>query len=115
MDITVIPPHTTLVSKIERLKCIIEYFEASVTRDMKGLLKDELNARENGGPGFARNNLILSKLDEIITYNKFTAYQSTGEKEERVLHLVKYGVYSDGGILIFLEEERDNDYCGAIG
>ena len=41
--------------------------------------------------------------------------QSTGKKEEHVLHLVENGVSSEDEIMIFLEEERDNYYCGAIG
>ena len=58
---------------------------------------------------------FFSKLDEIITHNKVTTNQSTGEREERVLNLVKDRVSSEGDILIVLEEERDNDYCDAIG
>ena len=55
MDITVIPPRTTLVSKIERLKSIIEHFKVSFTRDMKEVLKYKLNVIEIGGPGFVLN------------------------------------------------------------
>ena len=54
MDITGIPPHTTLIAKIEILKCIIEDFKVSVTRDMKVVLKDNLNTREIGGLGFVQ-------------------------------------------------------------
>ena len=56
----------------------------------------------------------MSKLDEIITHNKIKN-QSTGEREYQVLHLVEYRVSSEEDILILLEEERDNCYCGAIG
>ena len=52
MDITGIPPHTILLVEIESLKCIIEYFKLYVTREIKGLLKDELNAREIDGKSF---------------------------------------------------------------
>ena len=31
-------------------------------------------------------------LDEIITYNKVTTNQRTGEREERVLYLIEDGV-----------------------
>ena len=82
MEITGIPPHTTLVAQIEIIKCIIEYFKLSFTRDMKGLLKDTINARDIGGPVLVQKHLILSKLDEIITHNKVTTNQSTGEREE---------------------------------
>ena len=98
MDITGIPPNTTLVSKIERLKSIIEHFKVSFTRDMKGVLKYELNVRDIGGPGFVLKKKL--KLDEIITHNKVTTNQSTSEREERVLHLVKDGVFSEGNVMI---------------
>ena len=52
MELTGIPPHTTLLSKTESLNCIIEYFKLYVTREIKGLLKDELNAREIDGKSF---------------------------------------------------------------
>ena len=54
MDITGIPPHTTLVYKIVILKLIIGDFKVSVTLDMNRLLKDKLNAREIGGTGFVQ-------------------------------------------------------------
>ena len=63
MGITGIPPHTTLVDETESLKCIIGYFKVSVTRYMKGGLKDELSAREISGPVFVQANLFFSKLD----------------------------------------------------
>ena len=55
MDITDIPPHTTLLSKIEGLKCIIESFKVSVTRYIKVVLKDKRNAVEIGGSGVFKN------------------------------------------------------------
>ena len=72
MEITGIPPHTTLLAKIESLKCIMGYFKVYDTRSMKEVLKDKLGAREIGGPGFVQENLILSYLHEIITHNKVT-------------------------------------------
>ena len=41
--------------------------------------------------------------------------QRTGEREERVLHLIKEGVCSEDNIMIVLEDGIDHDYCGAIG
>ena len=102
MDITGIPPHTTLLAKIERLKCIIEYFKVSVTGDMKGGLKDYLNVRNINGLGFVQSNLSLSKLDETINHNKVISNQITGEREEQVLHLVEDIVSSEYKIMIFL-------------
>ena len=67
-------------------------------------MKYELNIRDIGGPGFVQENLIFSKLDELITQNKVTTNQSTGEREERFLHLVEYVVSSEDDILIILEE-----------
>ena len=49
MDIASIPPHNPLLARTESIKFIIEYFKVSVTRDMKGALKDELNVRDIGG------------------------------------------------------------------
>ena len=115
MYITSIPPHTTLVAKIERLKCIIEDFKVSVIRYTKTVLKEKLNTRYIGEPGFVQGNLIFSKLDELITHNKVTTNQSTGEREERFLHLVEYVVSSEGEILILTKEKRGNDYCIEIG
>ena len=109
MDITSIPPHTTLLAKNESLKWIIEDFKVSVTRDMKGVLEDDLYYRYIGGPGFVQANIIFPKLDEIISQNKVTKNQSKGEKEEQVLHLVEYWFSSEDSILIVLEEEIDND------
>ena len=80
MDVTGIHPHTTLVSEIERLECIIEDFKVSITRYIKGGLKDELNARYIGGLVFLQEKLIISKLDEIITHNKVTTNQITCER-----------------------------------
>ena len=40
---------------------------------------------------------------------------STGEREDQVLYIVEDGVSSEEDILIVLEKERENDYCGAIG
>ena len=104
MDIPGIPPHTTLFSKIESLKCIIEYFKVFVTRDMKGVLKDEINTREIGGPDFFQVNWILSNLDEIITQNKVTTNQSTGERWVQVLHLVEDVFSSEYDILVILKK-----------
>ena len=70
MDITDIPQHNTLLSKIESIKCIIQYFIVTFTRHMKEVLKDELDARDIGRPSFVQKNLILSKLDELVTDNK---------------------------------------------
>ena len=112
IDITGIPPKTTLLARIESLKCIIQYFKISITRDMKGVLKDEIDAREIGGPGFVQENIIFSKIDEIIPHNTITTNQSTGEREEQVLHIVEYGVSSEEDIMIVLEEEEYNNYCG---
>ena len=47
---------------------------------MKGLLKDEIDAQDICGTGFVQENLILSKLDEIIIHNKVTSKQSIGER-----------------------------------
>ena len=63
MDITGIPPHTTLIAKIEILKCIIEDLKVSVTTDMKVVLKDNLNTREIGGMGFVQWNIFFPKPD----------------------------------------------------
>ena len=104
MYITGITPHTTLLAKTESLKCIIEDFKVSVIRDTKGVLKDELDARDIGGTGFVQANIIFSKLDEITTNDKVTTKQRTGEREEQVLHLVEYVVSSEDDILIILEE-----------
>ena len=83
MNITGIPPQTTLLAKIESLKCIIQDLKVSINIDMKGVLIDELDARDIGGPVFFQENLILSKLDKSITKNKVTKNQSTGERKER--------------------------------
>ena len=39
---------------------------------MKVVLKDKIDVREIGGPGFVQANIIFPKLDEIITHDKFT-------------------------------------------
>ena len=101
IDITGIPPHTNLLAKNERLKCIIGDCTVSVTRDMKRVLKYEPEVREISEPGFIQTNLILSKLDEIITHNKVTTNQSIFEREEHALHLIEYIVSSKNYILIF--------------
>ena len=62
------------------------------------------------GRGFSRK-YNFSKLDEIITHNKVTKNQSTGEREDQFLHLVEDGVSSEDGILIALIEEIDNLSC----
>ena len=79
---------------------------------MKVILNDDIDSREIGGPGFVQANIILSNLDEIITHDKVTTNQSTGEREGQVLHLVEYGVSSEDDIMIVLEEEEYNNYCG---
>ena len=58
---------------------------------------------------------IFSELDEIITHNKVTTNQSPGEREDQVLYIVEDGISSEDDILIFLKEEIENYYCGAIG
>ena len=82
---------------------------------MKGLLKENSDSREIGGPRFVQANIFFPKLDEIITHNKVTTNQSPGEREDQVLYIVEDGVSSEEDILIVLEKERENDYCGAIG
>ena len=82
----------------------MQYFKVSITWDIKGVLKDELSSRDIGGPGFVQKNLTFSKLDEIITRNKFTTNHSTSEMEEQFLHLFEDRVYSEEDILIFLKE-----------
>ena len=69
---------------------------------MKGVLKDKLYAIDIGSPGIVQANLIISKIDEIITHNKVTTNQTTGEREEQVLHLVEDGVSSEENITIVL-------------
>ena len=81
---------------------------------MKGILKDDIDAREIGGPGFVQANIILSNLDEIITHDKVTTNQSTGKMEDQFLHIVEDRVSSEEKIMIFLKEEIYNGYCGAI-
>ena len=76
---------------------------------MKGLLKDEIDTREIGGIVFVQENIILSKFDEIISQNKITTNQGTGEREDKVLHLVEYRVSSEGDIVIVLEKEIYHD------
>ena len=76
---------------------------------MKGVLKVEINSRDIGGQVFVQENIILSKLDEIITHNEVTTNQSTGDSEQKVLHIVEDKVSSEEEIMIVLEEERDND------
>ena len=49
-----------------------------------------MNAREIGGLSFVQANLILSKLDEIVTHNEITTNQSTVEREYQFLHLIEY-------------------------
>ena len=82
---------------------------------MKVTLKDEIDSRDIGGPGFVQANIILSNLDEIITHDKVTTNQSTVEREEQVLHLFEYGVSSEDDIMIVIEEEEYNNYCSSIG
>ena len=48
---------------------------------MKGVLKDKLYAIDIGSPGIVQANLIISKIDEIITHNKVTTNQITCERE----------------------------------
>ena len=55
---------------------------------MKGVLKDELNARDISGTSFVQENIISPMIDEIITQNKITTNQNTGERVDQVLHLV---------------------------
>ena len=62
MDITGIPPHTTLLAKTQSLKCIIEYFIVSITREIKGLLKYEFDARDIYGTGFVQANKHFPSL-----------------------------------------------------
>ena len=81
---------------------------------MKGALKENINARDIDGLGFVQANLIFSKLDEIITHDKITTNQSTGEREDHILHLVEDRISFEDNITIALKEERDNDYCGTI-
>ena len=76
---------------------------------MKGLLKDEIDTREIGGIVFVQENIILSKFDEIISQNKITTNQGTGEREDKVLRLVEYRVSSEGDIVIVLEKEIYHD------
>ena len=82
---------------------------------MRGVLKDELDDREIGMPGFVQENLIQSNIDEIINHNKVITNQSTGEREDQVLHLLEDVLSSEDDIVIVLREVRDNNYCGAIG
>ena len=82
---------------------------------MKGVLKDKLYAIDIGSPGIVQANLIISKLDEIITHNKVTTNQTTGEREDQVLHIIEDGFSSEENIMIFLEGDIYNDYCSATG
>ena len=82
---------------------------------MNELLKDELYSREIGGPSFVQEKKYISKIYEIITHNKVTTNQSTGEREEHILHLIEDGVSSEEKIMIALKEGRDNNHCDTIG
>ena len=53
---------------------------------------------------FFHANLIFSKVDEIITHNKVTTNQSTGERERQVLNLIEDKDSSEEEIMIVLEE-----------
>ena len=104
MYIAGIHPHTTLIAKTQSIKFIIQNFKVSVPRNMKRVLKDELDARQIGGTDFVQANLTFSKLDEIITHNKVTTNQNTGEREEHLLHIGDDVVSSEDEIMTALEE-----------
>ena len=53
---------------------------------------------------------FFSKLDEIITHNKVTTNQSTGEREDQVLHLLEDVLSSEENIMIVLREVRYDNY-----
>ena len=104
IGITDIPPHTTLLAKIEILKCIIKDFKVFFTRDMKKVLKDNLDDREISGTGFVQENLILSKLDESspkISSQKTRALVKGGEQ---VLYIFEDRVSPRDYVPVVLEE-----------
>ena len=56
--------------------------------------------------GFVQSILSLSKLDEIINHNKVTSNHITGEREEKVLHLVEDRVSSKYKIMIVTRKKE---------
>jgi hypothetical protein len=81
IEITGIPPHTTLLAKIEGLRNMVSGIGASVTSEMKGALRDELDARKVGDSAFAQSSLILSKLDLLISKGEDTMMRCRLENE----------------------------------
>ena len=113
MDITGIPPHTTLVYKIEILKLIIEALKVSVTRDMKGLLKDKLNAREIGVPGFVQENPIFPSLMKSSLTIRSQQNRAL-VKEKSIFYIsLKTEFLLRTTLCSFLRKKRYNYYCGA--
>ena len=52
VKITGISPHTTLLAEIESLRIINKALKLSLNYYIKNNLREELDAREVGGPGF---------------------------------------------------------------
>ena len=91
-EITGIPPHTSLLAQIERLKITVENLQNSIGTDLKNVLVSELDSREIGGAGLAQGSLILSKLDLIIEKTK----EGSRQEEQPI---------TEEGDLFLLEEE----------
>ena len=68
--ITRITPHTLLLAETESLRSIIEAFKISLNSDIRNTLREELDAREVGGPGFVQSNIILSNIDQLLIQNQ---------------------------------------------
>ena len=100
IEITGIPPHTTLLAEIEGLRKMVSGIGASIASEMKGALRDELDAREVGGTAFAQSSLILSKLDLLVKRGEDTMMRCRLENESASI-----GEVFDNEISFVLEEE----------
>ena len=57
------------MAEIEKLNSTIASLKDDIESLIKNTLREELDAREIGGPGFAQSRDIMGKLDELLRLN----------------------------------------------
>ena len=98
-EITGIPPDVMILAEFQEMKLELSNLRSGLESSFKQSLKDELDARDVGGSGYAQANEMMTKLDKLIQWaeNGQPLLQQNYPDEER----------DDNPLGFYFEEEED--------
>ena len=106
-EITGVPPDILLLVEMESMQQKIEDLKTDLQASFKSTLAQELDDRNVGGPGYARGNDILAKMDTLL--DKLTQVSSAVQASPAVPALPPHDPadLGDSGEFVSDDEEED--------